>query len=60
MEFEKIVPMLQNGIKPDCERCKKKQGAFVHHPIADLWVCGDCYVELENRKQNALKKLILE
>ena len=60
MNFEHIIPDLQKGIKPDCSICQKKQAAFVYHPLAENFVCGNCYLEIEQKTKKALQKLVLE
>ena len=60
MNIEKIQATLQNGKRPDCPHCGKKESALVYQSLVEEFVCGDCFMSLHQKTKNALKKLILE
>ena len=60
MNLENIQAQLQNGKRPDCPKCGAKESALAYHVLIEDFVCGKCYIETEQKKKSALKKLILE
>lgn len=42
--------------KPKCSKCGKDAMCLV----SDIWLCGDCVVELDKRMKEQKKKMIME
>lgn len=46
--------LLLNQLK--CEKCGKKALGL----LSDVWLCGDCMIEFDKKRKNAMRELILE
>jgi len=48
------------GIKGICAKCKRKQQPGVQLIyIYDMYICGDCYIEYQSKKnQNAKEEML--